>query len=277
MRRWSAAPGGAYISNLSIRARAGTGEQTLIVAVTVGGAGTSGGKNILVRGIGPSLSLFSLSGLADPKLTAYAGQTAIGFNDNWVASEVSTAAASVGAFPLIANSKDAAFLGNGVTAGSYSIVLEGANGTSGTALAEVYDTAPSSSVTAATPRFTNVSSRTFVGTGNDALICGFTVSGTGSRRLLLRAVGPGLQQFGFTGLLADPQLALYSGNTQLANNDNWDNTTAALQASSGAFALPANSKDAALIATVTPGSYSIVLTGANNGTGVALIEFYELP
>ncbi len=269
---------GAYLTNLSIRARAGTGEQTLIVALTVGGAGTSGSKTVLVRGIGPALAGYGLAtALADPKLTALAGSTPVGGNDNWVPSEVTTAIAATGAFPLLPGSKDAAFVGSGMTAGSYSILLEGVNGASGVALAEIYDTVPSTSVTAATPRFTNVSSRTFVGTGDEALICGFVVGGTGTRRLLLRAVGPGLAQFDLTGLLADPQLSLYNGNTLVASNDDWDNAAVAQHTSAGAFALPVKSKDAALIATVGPGGYSIVLTGANNGTGIALIELYELP
>ncbi len=276
----AAGSAGAYLANLSIRAFAGSGSQTLIVGLTVGGAGTSGAKNVLVRGIGPALAGFGLaSAITDPKLTAFAGSTAIGGNDNWVPSEVATTASAVGAFPLTTGSKDAAFLGSGVTAGSYSIILEGVNNTSGIALAELYDATPAANFTAATPRFTNVSSRTFVGAGDQTLICGFVVGGTGTRRILIRAVGPGLAQFGLTGLLADPQLALYNGsNTQIASNDNWDSaTTLTAQQSVGAFALPANSKDSVLVATVTPGAYTVTITGVGGGTGTALIELYELP
>lgn len=272
--------GNAYLSNLSIRAFAGSGSQTLIVGLTIGGAGTSGTKNVLVRGAGPALAGFGLaSALGDPKLTAYAGATAIATNDTWVSGEVGATAAAVGAFPFTAGSKDAAFLGSGITAGSYSVLLEGVNNTSGVALAEVYDATPGASFTTATPRFINVSSRTFVGTGDNTLICGFVVAGSGSRRLLIRAVGPGLAQFSLTGLLTDPQLALYNGsNTKIAENDDWDSAaTLTAQQSVGAFNLPAASKDAVLVATVTPGSYTITITGANGGTGTALIELYELP
>jgi hypothetical protein len=276
----AAGSAGAYLANLSIRAFAGSGSQTLIVGVTVGGAGTSGAKNVLVRGIGPALAGFGLaSAITDPKLTAFAGSTAIGGNDNWVPGEVAATASAVGAFPLTTGSKDAAFLGSGVTAGSYSIILEGVNNTSGIALAELYDATPAASFTAATPRFTNVSSRTFVGAGDQTLICGFVVGGTGTRRILIRAVGPGLAQFGLTGLLADPQLALYNGtNTQIASNDNWDSAaTLPAQQSVGAFALPASSKDSVLVATVSPGAYTVTITGVGGGTGTALIELYELP
>jgi hypothetical protein len=275
----AAGSAGAYLTNLSIRARAGTGDQTLIVGLTLGGAGTTGAKSVLVRGIGPALAGFGLaSAITDPKLTAYTGSTAIGGNDNWVAGDVQAAANAVGAFPLTAGSKDAAFLGADVPAGSYSIVLEGVNGASGVALAELYDTTPAANLTRSTLRFTNVSSRTFVGAGDDTLICGFVVGGSGTRRVLVRAVGPGLAQFGLTGLLADPQLALFSGSTKIAENDNWNSaTTLADQQSVGAFALPASSTDSVLVATVSPGAYTVTITGANGGTGVALIELYELP
>jgi len=269
---------GAYLSNMSIRARAGSGDEALIVGVNIGGAGTSGTKTVLVRGSGPALAAFGLtSAMSDPKLTAYSGSTVIGANDNWVASEAQALSNAVGAFPLTVGSKDAAFVGTGVGAGSYSVVLEGVAGASGIALAEVYDGTPSGSVTSVTPRFINISSRSYVGTGDATLICGFVVAGNGTRRVLVRAVGPGLASFGVGGLLSDPQLTLFSGSTAIATNDNWESSTRATQQSVGAFDLPANSKDAVLIATLSPGSYTVHVTGTTGGTGVALVEVYELP
>jgi hypothetical protein len=272
---------GAYLANLSIRSTAGAGAQTLIVGVTIGGANTSGTKNLLVRGIGPGLAAFGLPGtLADPRLDVVAGNTVIASNDNWDAAATPVATqSSVGAFALTAGSKDAALLGNAVTAGGYSVQITGAGGGTGLALAELYDLTPAASFGASTPRLINLSARTQVGRDGDILIAGFNVAGAGQRRLLVRAVGPGLATFGLGGTLADPKLEIYSGNTVVAANDNWDAaaTPAATQASVGAFALPAGSKDAVLIVTLAPGSYTAQVSGAGNTTGLGLVELYELP
>ncbi|MCX6954257.1 MAG: hypothetical protein NTV51_19065 [Verrucomicrobia bacterium] len=270
-----------YLSNLSIRSSAGSGPQTLIVGVTIGGANTTGSKNVLIRGVGPTLGGFGVPGvLADPKLDVYSGQTVIATNDNWDATATPlTTQTSVGAFALTTGSKDAALVGAAVPAGSYSVQITGVNGTTGIALAEVYDLTPTASVTTTTPRMTNISARTQVGTGGDILITGFNLSGTGQRRLLIRAVGPTLNALGVTGTLADPKLEVFSGQTVVASNDNWDATAtpAATQTAAGAFPLTAGSKDAVLIVNLSPGSYTAQVSGVGATTGVALVEIYELP
>jgi hypothetical protein len=113
------------------------------------------------------------------------------------------------------------------------------------------------------------------------LIPGFVVSGTGSLRVLLRAVGPTLANFGVTGALSDPQLSLYRGTTLLATNDDWGSATNAAEiasatAQSGAFALGGGSRDAALIATLEAGPYTAIVSGVGNATGTALVEVYVL-
>jgi hypothetical protein len=272
---------GAYLSNLSIRSNAGSGPQTLIVGVTVGGTGTTGSKNVLIRGIGPALTGFGVPGaLADPQITVFAGSSPVDSNDNWNATNTPVATQSgVGAFALTPGSKDAALIGSNVTAGSYSVQVTGVGGTTGIALAELYDLTPAASFTAATPRLINISARTQVGTGGDVLITGFNLSGTGTRRLLIRGVGPTLAAFGVTGTLADPQLTVFNGQTVVASNDNWDATATPLatQTGAGGFALTAGSKDAALIVNLAPGSYTAQVSGVGATTGVALVEIYELP
>jgi len=275
----TAASAGAYLSNLSVRTNAGTGSQTLIVGVNVGsGTGT---KNVLIRGAGPALTAYSVAGaLADPQITVQQGSTVVAANDNWGGdASILAAANSVGAFPFAANSKDAALLGSGVTAGGYSVLLTGAGSSTGVALVELYDLTPTVSYTATTPHLINLSARTQVGTGDDVLITGFYVGGTGTRRLLIRAVGPTLTNYGVTGVLADPKLELYNGSTLIATNDNWDATATptATQTGVGAFELPANSKDSVLIANLAPGTYSAKVSGIGGTTGVALVEIYELP
>ena len=274
-------PGGGYLSNLSIRSNAGAGAQTLIVGVSVGGANTNGTKNLLIRGIGPALTGFGVVGaLADPRIEAFAGQTSIASNDNWDATQTPLAVqASVGAFALAPGSKDAALLGAGIPAGSYSVQVTGVGGTTGIALAEIYDLTPAAAFSATTPRLVNISARTQVGTGGDILITGFNIGGAGTRRLLIRAVGPTLGGFGVTGALSDPKLDVISGSTVIASNDNWDATAtpAATQTGAGAFALATGSKDAVLIVSLAPGSYTAQVSGVGGTTGVALVEIYELP
>lgn len=277
----AAQPSSAYLSNLSIRSVAGAGDRTLIVGFSIGGANTTGSKNLLIRGVGPTLAALGVTGtLPDPKLELYSGQTMLVGNDNWDAAATPAATqASVGAFALGSGSRDAALIRNGVGAGSYTVQIVDAGGGSGVALAELYDLAPASAVTAATPRFVNISARTQVGTGGDILIAGFNVGGTGARRMLIRAVGPTLGAFGVGGTLADPKLEVYSGQTVVSANDNWDATATpvATQSSVGAFQLTANSRDAALIVALQPGAYTAQVSGVGGTMGVALIEVYELP
>lgn len=128
----------------------------------------------------------------------------------------------------------------------------------------------------------NLSTRAFVGTADGVLIPGLVIGGTTPRRVLVRAVGPTLATFGVTGTLADPVLTVFRGSATLASNDNWqDQSNAAAVATaalaSGAFALPAGSRDAALLLTLDPGAYTFRIAGAGNSTGIALVEVYAVP
>ena len=132
-------------------------------------------------------------------------------------------------------------------------------------------------------RMLNVSSRALTGTGANAHVAGFVVSGPKPRQLLIRAAGPTLGSFGLAGALADPSLVVYNSTGQsIATNDNWaDNTNVAdLRAATtgvGAFAFPENSRDAALLVTLDPGAYTAHVNAPGAGTGVTLLEVYEVP
>jgi hypothetical protein len=144
------------------------------------------------------------------------------------------------------------------------------------ALLEVYEVPGSGAV-----QVINASTRAFVGTGDNVVIPGFVVGGSGSLRVLLRAVGPGLVPFGLGDALADPTVTLYRGDTALATNDNWSARTdgaeiAAVSTKAGAFPLVAGSKDAVLLATLAPGAYSAVVSGVGNTTGTVLVEIYAV-
>jgi uncharacterized protein (DUF1800 family) len=130
-----------------------------------------------------------------------------------------------------------------------------------------------------TDRLADLSTRGQVGTSSNIMITGFVVQAGGSKQVLVRAVGPALAAapFNLTGTLPDPTLTVYnSSNVVVASNDNWSSADAATMASLGAFALPAGSKDAALVATLAPGNYTAQVTGINNSTGLALLEVYDV-
>lgn len=260
-------PDAAWLTNLSVRTTLVAGQDPLIVGLTVRG----GAKDILVRGIGPTLANMGVPGvIADPLLRLFASgsETPLLTNDNWAAS-IAPYFGATGAFDLTAGSKDAAFVQR--LDGGYSIHAPATG--AGTILIEAYDT----NWSANSPRLINISARNRVGTGDNILIEGFAIHGTGSKRLLVRAVGPTLAGYGVGGTLVDPKVEVYRGTTMIASNDNWDPALAPVFKSVGAFDLATGSKDAAMIVTLPSGTtYTVQCKGADGGTGEALVEIYEL-
>ncbi len=270
------------IVNLAIRSQAGTGAQTLIVGIGIGGTGTRGNKPVLLRCAGPALGAFGvLDVLADPKLELYAGATKTFENDNWGGdAQVATISGLVGAFPLgTATARDAALYVPALLSGSYTAQMTGSGGGTGVVLAEIYDATPSADYAAATPRLINVSARTQVGLGGDILIAGFVIGGATAKTVLVRAIGPTLGGFGVSGALSDPKLELFAGAGKINENDNWGGSAAlsAAFASVAAFPLVATTRDAVLLVTLAPGGYTAQISGVNNTVGVALVEVYEVP
>ncbi len=268
------------LTNLSVRMAAGGGSSTPIIGYTLTG---SGSRNLLVRGVGPGLSIFSLSGLLpDPRITFFSGQTAGITNDNWGdnsnATTIASTTAALGGFPLAQGSLDAAYLGS-FTAGrpNQTIQLTDNTGSGGLALCELYDAGGSSSA-----RLANLSARTFVGTGANILIAGFVVANN-TRAVLIRGVGPTLNLLGVPGYLANPKLQVFdSRQILIAENDDWGMATNATTISSvsssvGGFGLISGSQDSAMLLTLPPGNYTAELSGVGATTGVGLIEVYEAP
>jgi L-ascorbate metabolism protein UlaG (beta-lactamase superfamily) len=273
------------LTNMSVRATARGPSAPLIVGAFVAG----GSKPVLIRGIGPALANFGVTGpVLDPRLDIYANvngrDTIVASNNDWgaggAAASLRTTFGLVGAFDLPdAASRDAAVVTT--IDSSRTVHVSDVTERSGVALVEIYDTDPSGPA-----RLVNLSARNFAGAGDNTLIAGFAISGNVPRRLLIRGVGPRLADFGVTGALADPKVELYSTeggrNTLFAANDNWADVgiIPALTASTsvGAFELPdTTSRDAALVVTVPAGPYTAQVTGVGNATGEALIEIYELP
>lgn len=269
--------GSGRIVNLSVRANAQADTGTLIAGFVVAG---SGSKNFAVRGVGPTLVGYGVTNaIPDPVLELHEqSRGLVAMNDDWGAVTTSANALrgtfnAVGAAPLTEGSKDAALLAN-LSAGVFSAQV--ITRTSGVALAEIYDTDA-----AAGPRLGNVSGRAPVTSGNGALIAGFVLSGT--KTVLIRGIGPKLATYGVAGALADPVLVVESADGSLSHtNDNWESGSSSVSAlnaafaSVGAFALDNGSKDAALLLTLPAGSYTAKVTGQNGGSGVGLVEVYEV-
>jgi Ice-binding-like/Putative Ig domain len=271
----------SHIVNFSARAMSGPGADTLIVGFVIAG----NGKNLLLRADGPALAAFGITNfMPDPILTLDdSNGSMIASNDNWQTTSggvndgalIAATAASVGAFALPSSSQDSALLVT-LNNGAHTTGLVTANSASGVGLVEIYDTGgnPSASLI-------NVSARMNVTTGDGLLIAGFSIAGNAPKTVLVRGVGPTLTQFGVPGVLADPQITVFSGSTQIATNANWaTGPSSAAQVSSisaqvGAFPLASGNKDAALILTLQPGAYTVQVSSVSGATGVALVEVYD--
>ena len=133
-------------------------------------------------------------------------------------------------------------------------------------------------------RLSNISTRSFVQTGEHVMIGGFIVQGAGPKRVIIRAIGPELTQFGIPDALANPRLELHNGSGALiATNDDWqttilggiitNNQVSDIQNSGHA---PTSGTESAIIADLQPGNYTAIVQGVNNTAGVALVEVYDL-
>jgi len=267
--------------NLSTRTTAGTDDRVAIVGFVVSGLES---KTVLVRAAGPTLRTFGVTApLAAPRLELMRGGTStpIAANTGWTtaanSAELAAAAASAGAFAFTAGSADSALLAT-LAPGSYTAIVTASDGRAGVGLVEVYDLTGDTKP----QRLANLSTRALAGSGDDTLIAGVVVSGAAPKRVLIRAAGPALAQFGVSGVLTRPQLSLFHGGTVVATNAGWstsldrDAITEAA-ARTGAFAFGITSADAALLLNLAPGAYTAQVTGVASTTGIALIEIYEVP
>jgi sugar lactone lactonase YvrE len=268
-------PGSAQIVNVSIRTFIGTGENALTLGFVVGG---SGEKPLLIRGVGPTLaSSYGVGGVLDrPQLTLFDGSSAtLATNAGWAGDPaLSGAFTTIGAFPFADGSTDAAMVQSLAANTSYTVGVSGVNGTTGVALAEIYDANP-----AAGSRLVNISARGYSGTDSNVLILGFVIGGSGTERLLIRGIGPTLANYGLGGLLANPQLSLFnSANELVASVGAWggDSELAAIMKQAGAFDLDPGSADSAMLLNLPSGIYTVQLSGINRTSGLGLIEVYEL-
>lgn len=255
----------AYLTNVAVRASMKQG-QTLIIGFVV----ADGSEPILVRAGGPVVNQYGLNGLPDPmlKLVSLSG-TVVATNDDWPTS-LRELFSTLGAAPYENGSKDAALLWT--VSGPQTAHTTGTG--NGVVLVEAYDAGAVDATHGA--KLVNVSARYQVGTGDDILIAGFVIAGTGKKQVLIRGVGPGLVKQGVTGVLADPQIVIYDQSTPIGRNDDWSSDLVATFNRLGAYPLDAGSKDAALVIELDAGKpYTVHVSGVGNTTGEALVEVYD--
>ncbi len=249
------------LGNISTRLKVGSGNDVLIGGFIITGTQP---KKVILRGLGTSLGS-SVSGvLADPFLELHGqGGNAIASNDDWRTSNEQAIIDSGFAPP---NAKESAILIT-LQPGLYTAILSGVNGSSGIGLVEVYDLDPFVDA-----KLGNLSTRGLVETGANVMIGGLIVQGDSDANLVIRAIGPSLP---ITGALQDPVLELYDANANLIrSNDNWKVNDGVLP--SGNLA-PTDDAESAIVATLSNGAYTAIVRGANDTSGIALVEVYQLP
>lgn len=255
--------------NISTRTQVLTVDKVLIGGFIITG---SEAKRIIIRGIGPSLLGVGAT-LQDPMLELHQGSSTIAFNDNWRANQVEVEATGIPP----TNDLESAIVTT-LAPGAYTAILKGTNNGTGVGVVEAYDLNQ-----AANSRLANISTRGFVDVGNNVMIGGVIVSGGiggGNARVIVRAIGPSLSASGIQDALQDPNLELHDASGAIiASNDNWKTRPdgGSQQGEIEATAIPpTNDLESALVQNLAPGSYTVIVRGANNTAGVAVVEAYTL-
>ena len=253
------------LANLATRVQIGTGNSVAIAGFIVTG---STAKQVVVRGLGPSLATAGVQGaLGDPALELYdASGNLLAANNDWQHTQ---AQALRDANLAPSNDLESAILAT-LSPGAYTAILRGNANATGIGLVELYDLQ-----TSASSKLGNMSTRGLVGSGENAMIGGAIVTGPDDARVLFRALGPSLAAAGISNAVADPQLDLFNTNgARVASNDNWKDAQSGLVAGTGLA--PANDLESAIVADLAPGNYTAVVNSVNGAPGIALIEAYHL-
>jgi CSLREA domain-containing protein len=248
------------LANISTRLAVQTGDNVLIGGFIVTGTHQ---KKVILRAIGPSLTLPGK--LADPILELYQGNTLLESNDNWMDSPNRQMIIDSTIPPD--NSLESAIV-RVLAPGAYTAIVRGVNNGTGIGVVEAYDLDRTLD-----SKLANISTRGPVQTGDNVLFAGFIVSGPDSQKVIIRALGPSVP---VPGALADPTLELHDGNgATLEANDNWVDSPNK-QAIIDSTIPPPNNMESAIVRTLTPAGYTAIVRGANNSTGVAVVEVYAL-
>jgi Galactose oxidase, central domain len=275
----------ARLGNISTRAFVQTGDNVMIAGFIVQGTEP---KRVIIRAIGPELTQYGVpDALANPTLELHNRVGAlIASNDNWRTTIIGGIITSDQVLDILrsgyapGDGRECAIIAD-LPPGNYTAIIRGVNDSTGVALAEVYDlNSDNNSILG------NVSTRSFVQTGDNVMIGGFIVQGTHPKRIIVRGIGPelGAPPYNIPNALANPTLELHDGTGALiASNDNWRTTiiggiitaNQVRDIITSGYA-PHDGRESAIIADLPVGNYTAIVRGVNDTTGVALVEVYDL-
>ena len=259
------------LANISTRALVGTGDNVLIGGFIVQGTKPA---TVIVRALAFSLAASGFSNaLYDSTITVYdSNQHQVGFNDDWAFT--GSMAQTIASYHLDPpNSRESALYLT-LQPGAYTAIVQSYSDsqtppTGGVALFELYDLHTTGG------RAGNISTRGQVLSGDNILIGGFIIGGTDAKTVVARAIGPSLGGAGVANPLSDPSLELRDGNGDLLqSNDDWQQGGDADTIANDGLA-PTDPKEAAVLATLNPGSYTALVSGENGATGIGLVEVYD--
>ena len=257
----------AQAINLSTRMRVLTGDNVGIGGLIITG---SAPKRVLIRAIGPSLTQSGVpNALLDPVLELHGpGSFVTLTNDNWKEDPVQRALIESTGIPPASDLESA--IEARLIPGAYTAIVRGNGNTSGVALVEAYDLDQSVS-----SKLDNISTRALISTGDDIVIAGFMLGQGGTDKVVVRGIGPSLTNSGVPNALADPTLELRNGNGALlvANND-WQDDPMQASALTAAGLVPPSHLESGVVMNLSPGLYTALLAGGNNGGGIGLVEVY---
>ena len=250
------------LQNLSTRASVQTGDGVLIGGFIIGG---DTAKTVYIRTRGPSLAEAGVAGpLLDPVITLnqVTGEF-VDANDSWMDHP------RVGEIPagLAPTDPAEAALVATLAPGAYTPIVTGVSGGTGVGIVEVFEVDTLS-------RLQNISTRGFIGTGDDVMIGGFIIGGDTPKTVIIRGRGPSLTNFGVSGALSDPVLTLTRLTGELLDtNDNFGDHSAS--ANLPTDLVPTNTSESAIMITLDPGAYTAILSGVGGATGIGIVEVFE--
>ena len=255
-----------HLVNISARAFVGEGNNAAIAGFIVSGPAP---KPVVIRGRGPSLGMDPATQLNDPTLELYnSSGELIRANDNYKDSPGLPLIEQMGLTP--SDDREAA-MAPILDPGSYTAVLRGANNTTGLGLVEVYDIDARNS-----SKLANLSTRAFVGTGDNVLIGGLLVRGNRNNQIVFRGLGPSLQAIGIANPLQDTTLQIKNSNgVTVASDDDWRSGPNVLDLEESGLQ-PTDDREAAILMPLVTGDYTVILEGKDGATGTALLETYQL-
>jgi hypothetical protein len=255
--------------NISSRLLVGTNENVLIGGFIITG---NAQKVVIIRALGPSLGI--PGAVQDPVLELHDSLIPphVTVNDNWRDTQEQIIKDTT--IPPTDDREAAIVIA--LDPGNYTAIVSGKNGTTGIGVVEVYDLGTASLDSGSKAQLAQISTRGNVLQGDNVMIGGFIISGA-TTNVIVRAIGPSLKNFGVSNACPDTTLELFnSSGTSLALNDDWQSDPNASQVQAAGIP-PQDPRESAIFTSLVAGSYTAIVRGKNNVTGVALVEVYGLP